>query len=191
MGQPGEREKNLWPRWGSNPRPTEKTTVALSTEILYFLHLVFPSASSLLYLWIASKEDDILTRVAGCAETDSHKWCPYWSTLGFCSSSKGKEDYDYMMANCTKSCTCTCKISVLNDRGWAVPTEKQNLSRRKCLKGFFEFVFGRNLVCAAYSCKSLLKTKINKNLGPHLRKSKTFPDENAWKVSLNLSLVKT
>lgn len=44
--------------------------------------------------------------VDGCAETDSHLWCPYWSKLGFCSTSKGKEDYDYMMKNCKRSCTC-------------------------------------------------------------------------------------
>ena len=53
--------------------------------------------------------------------------------------------------------------------------EKQNFSSRKSLKSFSDYISGRNLVCTGtsqtYSCKSLQKTKINKQkpIKPFLR----------------------
>ena len=53
---------------------------------------------------------------------------------------------------------------------WAgvAPMEKQNFSRRKSLKSFSDYISGQNLVCTGsgrtYNCKSLWKTKLNKNL---------------------------
>lgn len=40
----------------------------------------------------------------GCRYTDSHRWCRYWSSKGFCSSSS--RHYEFMTDKCKKSCLC-------------------------------------------------------------------------------------
>lgn len=41
---------------------------------------------------------------SGCRHTDSHRWCPYWSSRGFCSRSS--RHYEFMVDKCKKSCYC-------------------------------------------------------------------------------------
>lgn len=42
----------------------------------------------------------------GCRYTDSHRWCLFWASKGYCSKSNGQDNYNYMMRNCKKSCFC-------------------------------------------------------------------------------------